>query len=62
MTDNQDKYLTTKMLLEHLKISRTTLWRLMNRAENHLPFVKIGGKLLFNSSDVQYWIDSSNGH
>jgi hypothetical protein len=25
MTDNMDKYLTTKMLLEELNISRTTL-------------------------------------
>ncbi len=53
MTDNMDKYLTTKMLLEELNISRTTLWRLMNRSENSLPHLKIGGKLLFRGSDVQ---------
>lgn len=53
MTDNQDKFLTTKMLLEQLHISRTTMWRLMNRSENSLPHIKIGGKLLFMGSDIQ---------
>jgi predicted DNA-binding transcriptional regulator AlpA len=53
VNEQADKLLTTTMVLKYLNISRTTLWRLMNRPENALPHLRVGRRLLFRSVDIQ---------
>ncbi len=51
-----DYYVGVDAVAESLHCSRMTIYRRCK--DRSLPFVKIGGKLLFRKSDVTAWVDS----
>jgi excisionase family DNA binding protein len=53
-----DKYITSKEVCDFLKISRSTLGRLVRR--QHLPHRTIGRKLIYNMSDVKSVLQARN--
>lgn len=64
MDESENEMLNTEQVLEKLKISKTTLYRLMKEERllpvgtNHL--LKRQRKLLFRRSDVEALLNSSN--
>lgn len=53
-----EKYIKTNELLEHLGVSRTTLYRLRQKG---LPSQRLGGTVVFKLSEVEDWIQESEG-
>jgi excisionase family DNA binding protein len=43
---------TSKML----KLSKSTIYSYVGR--NKIPYIKLGGKLLFSQTDLDLWIDT----
>ncbi len=54
---NGEHYLTDSEASERLKVSRQTLQDYRN--EGKIPFCRIGGKILYRSSDLQRMLDDS---
>ena len=50
-TLNGDSFYTDKELSEKLKISRRSLQDYRN--EGRIPYIKLGGKILYRSSDIE---------
>ena len=50
----RDELLTDTQLQDLLGVSRTTLWRLRNRAG--LPFGKVGREYRYRKSEVLQWL------
>lgn len=48
--------LTEKELLDELKISRTTLWRLKKKG---MPCIKVGSSYRYNKTDVLRWVNNN---
>jgi excisionase family DNA binding protein len=52
----EQQYLTIKDVCEKLYLSRSSIY---NYVSGHkIPYVKLGGKLLFIESDINNWINS----
>ncbi len=50
-TLNGERYLTDGEVSEKLKLSRRTLQDYRN--EGRIPYIKLGGKILYRSSDIE---------
>ncbi len=48
--------LNTKELANYLKVSSSTIRRLISRKE--IPFYKISNKIFFNRNTINEWIDT----
>ena len=57
ITLEAETYLTDSEASERLKVSRQTLQDYRN--EGKIPFCRIGGKILYRSSDLQRMLDDS---
>jgi excisionase family DNA binding protein len=55
-TLNGERYLTDREVSSRLKVSRRTLQDYRN--EGRIPFVQLGGKVLYRESDIQLVLDS----
>ncbi len=55
MKENLNKYLTVKELSEWVNLSESHIYAL--KSKKKIPFVKIGGKLLFDSVKIKDWIE-----
>ena len=51
----ETEYLSMKELMAYLKISRTTVSRLMRQG---LPHIKLDRRVLFRRADVDRWLES----
>ena len=51
-----DKMLTTKEVMDILKVSRTTLYRLVTSGQ--IRAVKVGGSVRFKESELSRFIDA----
>lgn len=54
----QKMLLTIKEISKILKISESTLYRWVHKRE--IPFVKLGGKLLFSQDEIQEYIKKNS--
>ena len=54
MTNND--LLTVKEVLKYLRISRTSLYRLIK--EQDFPCIKLGGKLLFRKHEIDKYLET----
>ena len=56
-TLNGERFLTDKEVYQRLRVSRSTLqeWRYSGQ----LPYIQIGGKILFRESDIQAMLDKN---
>lgn len=56
-TLNGERFLTDKEVYQRLKVSRSTLqeWRYSGQ----IPYIQIGGKILFRESDIQSMLDKN---
>jgi excisionase family DNA binding protein len=54
-TLNGERFLTDREVYQRLRISRSTLqeWRYSGQ----IPYIQIGGKILFRESDIQAMLD-----
>jgi excisionase family DNA binding protein len=55
-TLNGERYLTDREVSARLKVSRRTLQDYRN--EGRIPFIQLGGKILYRESDIQRVLDS----
>jgi excisionase family DNA binding protein len=55
MSGNEN-YLTINEVSEKLILSKSSLYNYVK--QNKIPYIKLGGKLLFSTTDLQTWIDS----
>ncbi|MDR0908013.1 MAG: helix-turn-helix domain-containing protein [Rikenellaceae bacterium] len=55
-TLNGERYLTDREVSARLKVSRRTLQDYRN--EGRIPFIQLGGKVLYRESDIQRGLDS----
>lgn len=53
---NDKDFLTVKELAEWIRLSKSKIYSLV--AENKIPHVKVGGKILFVKSAILTWIES----
>jgi excisionase family DNA binding protein len=51
-----NKYFSLDDVSKILKMAKSTLYAYVGK--NKIPFIKIGGKLLFSENDMNIWIDS----
>lgn len=51
------EFLSEKMLIEQLNLSRTSLWRLRNDKSNPLPFFRVRGKIFYRWSEVLNFLE-----
>lgn len=51
-----DRVFTDKEAAKYLKLTRQTLWVLRRRRVDPLPYLKIGGKVLYNRSEIDKWL------
>lgn len=49
-------YLNVEDVMQQLKIARPTLYAYVNQKK--IPFIKIGGKLLFDEHDLTEWVNA----
>jgi excisionase family DNA binding protein len=59
MADTIDKLLTVEDVMENLRISRPTLYRLLK--SNRLVPVRIGKRTLFDPKDIRAFVDGAKG-
>jgi excisionase family DNA binding protein len=59
MTETIDKLLTVEDVMENLRISRPTLYRLLQ--SNRLVPVRIGKRTLFDPKDIKAFVEASKG-
>lgn len=50
-------YLTHKMLVKYVRLGSSTIYRL--KAENKIPYHKIGKRLIYVKSEIDTWIKES---
>lgn len=53
-----DEFLTVRELAEWIRLSESHVYFLVNKKK--IPFVKLGGKLLFDREKIRGWIDSNS--
>lgn len=53
-----DRYLTVKEAAEWLKMSESHIYFLKHKRK--IPYVKLGGKLLFGKDDLKKWVESNS--
>jgi excisionase family DNA binding protein len=53
-----DKYLTVKQAAEWLKMSASHIYFLVHK--KRIPFMKLGGKVLFDRDKVRAWVESNS--
>ncbi len=51
---NEDRLFTKEEAAEYLRISRTTLGRLMKK----IPYIKLDRRVLFRKSDIDKYLES----
>lgn len=54
-----DKYITTSELSEILKIKKNTIERWRTNRESPFKWIKIGGRVLYDSQDVMNYINNN---
>ena len=59
MADTIDRLLTVEDVMENLRISRPTLYRLLK--SNRLVPVRIGKRTLFDPKDIRAFVDAAKG-
>jgi excisionase family DNA binding protein len=59
MMDGIDKLLTVEDVMENLRISRPTLYRLLK--SNRIIPVRIGKRTLFDPKDIRAFVDAAKG-
>ena len=52
------QFLTIKELSKWIRLSESHLYCLVSK--NKIPYIKLGGKLLFNTSKITEWIEFSS--
>lgn len=52
----EDNYLGINDVSKKLKIAKSTLYAYTGKSK--IPFIKIGGKLLFPENDLNAWLNS----
>ena len=52
---SKEKLLTVKEVKNKLNVSESTIRKLVR--ESNIPFVRICSKILFKSTDIDYWLD-----
>ena len=59
--DSIVEFLTVAELSKWIRLSRSHIYFLVSK--KRIPFIKLGGKLLFSSKEIRNWIEqSSSGH
>ena len=53
--DLENRPLTEAQLQDILPVSRTTLWRWRHRRVDPIPFLQVGGKILYRWPSVKQW-------
>jgi len=53
-----DEFLTVRELADWIRLSESHVYFLVNKKK--IPFVKLGGKLLFDRGKIRSWIDSNS--
>lgn len=53
-----DDYLTVRELAQWIKFSESHVYALVNKKK--IPFIKLGGKLLFDKSKIQNWLEQNS--
>jgi excisionase family DNA binding protein len=59
MADTLDRLMTVEDVMENLRISRPTLYRLLK--SNRLVPVRIGKRTLFDPKDIKAFVDAAKG-
>lgn len=57
--ENQEKYFSTGQLMDYLKISRSTVYRLMAKG---MPYLMVGSVHRFPRDRVVGWLESQSGN
>ena len=58
MTSPSDQFLTIKELSKWIRLSESHLYCLVSK--NKIPYIKLGGKLLFSTERITQWIEFSS--
>ncbi len=57
-TSPNDQFLTIKELSKWIRLSESHLYCLVSKKK--IPYIKLGGKLLFSTSKITEWIEFSS--
>jgi excisionase family DNA binding protein len=56
--DSPSEFLTIRELSKWIRLSRSHIYCLVSKKK--IPFIKLGGKLLFSSAEIRKWVDQSS--
>jgi excisionase family DNA binding protein len=56
--DSISEFLTVAELSIWIRLSRSHIYFLVSKKK--IPFIKLGGKLLFSSEEIRNWVDQSS--
>ena len=57
-TDSLSEFLTICELSKWIRLSKSHIYCLVSKKK--IPFIKLGGKLLFSSEEIRNWVDQSS--
>lgn len=57
-TESISEFLTIRELSKWIRLSRSHIYCLVSKKK--IPFIKLGGKLLFSSIEIRNWIDQNS--
>ena len=57
-TDSLSEFLTICELSKWIRLSKSHIYCLVSKKK--IPFIKLGGKLLFSSAEIRNWVDQSS--
>ena len=57
-TDSLSEFLTIGELSKWIRLSRSHIYCLVSKKK--IPFIKLGGKLIFSAEEIRNWIDQSS--
>ena len=56
--DSNFEFLTVAELSKWIRLSKSHIYCLVSKKK--IPFIKLGGKLLFSSEEIRNWVDQSS--
>jgi len=57
-TDSPSEFLTIRELSKWIRLSISHIYCLVSKKK--IPFIKLGGKLIFSTEEIRNWIDQSS--
>jgi len=56
----ENDFLTVSELCEWLRLGKSTIYSLVQK--NEIPYIKVGGKILFERAKIKVWIEHKSNY